>query len=237
MLPLLTSSPISTIQPISTTSLISNSENAIVRCIVAVVRLIRRCITWWFQNADYSPMAQLIVAFIYGVLLSPWGSGLFWLLTFILLYEIAFYIFTHGHPTYWQHRTRAGIIICSILGWIIGRTVASSDILVEGVPNIPFASKSNKNIFTNSMTSNKNKVSSTSDNKVLPKFPETFLPYSNSSNDSNQKSRDESNIDTNSRSSSKYRGTNYNVIMTHRRKEDNADNHGNDEEQQKENDV
>ena len=90
----------------------------------------------WFQNEKYTPMAQVIVAFAFGALLSPWGSGLFFLLVFILIYELLYVIFTWANPRYWQPEIRGAAAMASILGWIVGRTVAGDEVLVPGVPEM-----------------------------------------------------------------------------------------------------
>lgn len=91
-------------------------------------------LTRWFKNDAYTPMAHVLIAFCSGVLLAPWGSGLFFLILFIILYEIFFYIFTHEDSNYWQSEIRASVINASVAGWIIGRQVTGKPILKKGVP-------------------------------------------------------------------------------------------------------
>lgn len=88
---------------------------------------------WWFCNDNYTPMAQVIVALVWGILLSPWSSGLFFLITFIILYEILYYVFTKGDPQYYNVFVRTGVICASTFGYILGRTVSGVNILTEGV--------------------------------------------------------------------------------------------------------
>ncbi|CAH6418998.1 Hypothetical protein HVR_LOCUS185 [uncultured virus] len=92
---------------------------------------------WWFCNTKYTPMAQIIVAFVWGVLLSPWSSGLFFLTIFIIIYEILYYVFTHGDPRYYNLFVRTGVIYSSIFGYILGRTLSGDNVLQEGVPSMP----------------------------------------------------------------------------------------------------
>lgn len=94
----------------------------------------------WFCNDKYTAMAQVIVAIVWGILLSPWSSGLFALVIFIIIYELMYYIFTHGDPKYYDLFTRTASIFASILGFIIGRTLSCDNILYEGVPDINFLS-------------------------------------------------------------------------------------------------
>lgn len=94
-------------------------------------------IQYWFCNEKNTPMAQVLIALVLGILLSPWGSGLFFLVIFIILYEILYYIFTHGDPKYYNIFVRVGIIYASIFGYILGRTLSGDEILYEGVPDMP----------------------------------------------------------------------------------------------------
>lgn len=94
-------------------------------------------IYWWFCNDKYTPMAQTLIALVWGILLSPWASGLFFLLVFIIIYEILYYIFTRGDPKHYNVFARTGIIYASIFGYILGRTLSGDDILCEGVPDLP----------------------------------------------------------------------------------------------------
>lgn len=94
-------------------------------------------IHWWFCNEKYTPMAQLFIALVWGVLLSPWASGLFFLFFFIIVYEILFYVFTQGDPRYYNVFVRVGVIYASIFGYILGRTLSGDEILYEGVPDMP----------------------------------------------------------------------------------------------------
>ena len=90
----------------------------------------------WFCNINYSPMAQFIISIIWGILLSPWSSGLFFLVVFILVYEILYYVFTKGNPLYYNVFVRTSVIYGSIFGYILGRTVSGDQILYEGIPDI-----------------------------------------------------------------------------------------------------
>lgn len=83
---------------------------------------IREIILWWFCCNDYSPMAQVIIAFVYGLLLSPWSYGLFFLTCTIISLELLYFIFTKGNPKYYNLFVRLGVICSSISGFIIGRT-------------------------------------------------------------------------------------------------------------------
>ena len=88
----------------------------------------------YFQNAKYTRMFQVIFSLAFGIILAHWGSGLFFLVVFLIFYELAYYIFTGGNPLYWDHFTRVGVIMASILGWIVGRSLLGDPVLKEGVP-------------------------------------------------------------------------------------------------------
>ncbi len=117
--PILTTAPILTTSPILTAAPIAT------------------CLNCWFCNDKYTPMAQVIVAFAYGVILSPWASGLFILIITIIIYETLLYIFTHGRVPYYNLFVRTGVICASIAGYIIGRTVSGDEILQDGIPKMP----------------------------------------------------------------------------------------------------
>jgi len=99
---------------------------------------LQRLLPTLFCNDKNTVMAQAIVSFAYGILLSPWSQGLFFLIISIIIYEILYYVFTHGNPRYYQVFTRCGVICAAIAGYIIGRTICNCDILYEGVPDIPW---------------------------------------------------------------------------------------------------
>lgn len=95
--------------------------------------------TWingWFCDERNTRMAQAISAMTFGILLSPWGSGLFFLVVSIIIGEILAYIFTGGDPRYYNTFTRASVVYCSIFGYIVGRTLSGDEILKEGTPEL-----------------------------------------------------------------------------------------------------
>lgn len=91
-------------------------------------------LTRYFQNKDATPMYQVFFSLTIGILLSPWSSGLFFLVIFSILYEIVYYLFTFGKPEYWQLQTRTAVLYGYFAGWIIGRTATGQEILTPGVP-------------------------------------------------------------------------------------------------------
>lgn len=96
--------------------------------------------TWinrWFANDAATPIAQVVIAIVFGILLAPWGSGLFFLVVFIIIYEVLYFEFTYGDPDYWNGEVRAAVAMAAIFGWIVGRELVEDDVLKEGVPEMP----------------------------------------------------------------------------------------------------
>lgn len=87
----------------------------------------------YFCNSKATPVYCIICALVWGIILSPWSRGIFWLIASIIIYEILLYIFTKGDPKYWNLQTRTGCIFASVLGFIIGRTSFNQKVLEEGV--------------------------------------------------------------------------------------------------------
>lgn len=78
-------------------------------------------LTGRFKNYNYNEAVQLIVAFTFGVIFSPFSIGMLWFLIFIIAYEI-FYGWVVGFKMpFWRPFARLGIVCASILGWITGR--------------------------------------------------------------------------------------------------------------------
>jgi hypothetical protein len=76
------------------------------------------------------------MGFGFGVLLAPWGAGLYFLIIFTIIFELLYYLFTAGDPRYWQLELRIGTFLASILGWIVGRTFSGLPIAVCDPPEM-----------------------------------------------------------------------------------------------------
>ena len=87
----------------------------------------------YFCNEKATPMYNVIFALVWGIILSPWSRGVFWLIVSIVVYEILLYIFTKGDPKYWSVQTRCACICAAVLGFIIGRTSFNQNVLEEGI--------------------------------------------------------------------------------------------------------
>lgn len=66
---------------------------------------------------------QLLVAFLIGLLTSPWSFGFVYFITFIIIYEIILaFVYSQCTEDYiYTLELRFGIIIVSILGFLFGR--------------------------------------------------------------------------------------------------------------------
>ena len=87
----------------------------------------------FFQNSNYTPMTEIVVSFVWGILLSPWNRGLIFLVSSIIVFEIMTYLFTKGDPKYYNVFVRTGVICSSILGFIIGRTLSGDEVCCPGI--------------------------------------------------------------------------------------------------------
>lgn len=76
-----------------------------------------------FQNKDYTPIVQLVSAFIIGIIFSPWSISPLWFIAFIIAYEIFYAFVTQLQWPYWIFSVRCGVIMFSVLGWLIGRSL------------------------------------------------------------------------------------------------------------------
>ena len=97
-----------------------------------VFRPIATVINKFFCNPCNTPMSQFMFAIFWGILFSPWSSGLFYLFAFGIFYELAYYIFTKGDPCYYNVFVRTAVNCAAVFGYIIGRTLTGDDILDEG---------------------------------------------------------------------------------------------------------
>lgn len=80
--------------------------------------------------ACYSPMAQIVLSFFTGVLLSPWSYGFIFLLIFIVIWEI--WWIWYLRLEYITRIERPLVIIAAFLGWLVGRTAAKLPVLESG---------------------------------------------------------------------------------------------------------
>lgn len=111
------------------------------------VAYIKQLVSSWLRNDDYIPPAQMIVSFTLGLVFSPWGWGVFWLVAYSAAYEIIYYILVAGDRRYWQLETRIGALLSTFLGWVVGRTIVGLPILQSGIEaHVPQASSRSRSI-------------------------------------------------------------------------------------------
>jgi len=86
-----------------------------------------------YCNKKITPMCALIMAIVFGVILSPWSSGLWFLAVFTILNEILYYIFSSNTDCAYILFDRTGIIFGYIFGYILGRTLSCDNVTKKGV--------------------------------------------------------------------------------------------------------
>lgn len=74
---------------------------------------------------------QLATAFALGMIFSPFSKGLFYLVLFIILFEIFLLWFCYNRNENYPPHKRILLVVIYIVGFIIGRIVIGSDKLTE----------------------------------------------------------------------------------------------------------
>lgn len=78
-----------------------------------------------YDPLGYTPLFQIIVAFIIGVALSPFARGILFLVIFILIFELWF-AGTTGYSGI-NSFLRPGLILWAFFGFLLGRTLICAD--------------------------------------------------------------------------------------------------------------
>jgi hypothetical protein len=81
----------------------------------------------FFRNPNYTEFAQLVSAFVLGLVFSPFSFGVIYFVAFIIVYEIAYAYFSRLERPYWRLEGRIGIEAAAIAGFIIGRILVGFD--------------------------------------------------------------------------------------------------------------
>lgn len=89
------------------------------------IKYVKECIC----DERFNIFIQMSIAFLSTFILSPFGRGIFYFVISIIIYEIFLLIYRKNDLL-----KRAGIIFSSILGWIVGRTLFSCDVLDTNCP-------------------------------------------------------------------------------------------------------
>lgn len=77
----------------------------------------------YFKNLYYTELVQLIFAFSLGVIFAPFSYGPLLFIIYLLLYEFIYAYFTNTEYPYWRLFFRVAVVMTSVFGWIIGRTI------------------------------------------------------------------------------------------------------------------
>lgn len=81
----------------------------------------------YFHNPANTEMVQVVSAFAVGVIFSPWSRALLLFITLLVVYELLYFYSTSFSLPYWRLEGRAAILMASILGFILGRTLVGFD--------------------------------------------------------------------------------------------------------------
>lgn len=65
--------------------------------------------------------AQYITVFIIGFVFAPWSMSLFWVLGFLILWEIFIACTTEMKSPHWNLADRVGLVATYIVAWYLGR--------------------------------------------------------------------------------------------------------------------
>lgn len=77
----------------------------------------------YFTLPSFTYVAQIMIAFVYGIIFSPWSYGFWWMLLFLILYEIVIASVTRMRMPDWYAPGRLAIVLFSFFGWTLGRIV------------------------------------------------------------------------------------------------------------------
>ena len=80
-----------------------------------------------YDPSGYTPLFQIIFAFVLGILFSPYSKGILFLVIFILLFEL-WYSYYNNFDYYGINGSlRPALILYSIFGFLVGRTFVCLD--------------------------------------------------------------------------------------------------------------
>lgn len=81
------------------------------------------------KNEKITELDLTLFSFLTGVLFGPFCKGLLYLIGFIVIYEIFFYIFSHGMNPYYTPLGRAAVICAAVFGYIGSRTFFNKQVI------------------------------------------------------------------------------------------------------------
>lgn len=80
------------------------------------------CVHDFIVGPDTDPYQKFLLAFTVPLILSPWSYGPLFAVIMIIILEFIIIMMTWGTKDY-HPEVRVGVILCAILGWIVGRTI------------------------------------------------------------------------------------------------------------------
>jgi hypothetical protein len=75
--------------------------------------------------------AQILTAFLIGVLTSPWSWGIVFFLLFLLAMELLTLYQLGINSPFWRIEVRLAVIVASVLGFLFGRALVGFSNLFE----------------------------------------------------------------------------------------------------------
>jgi len=78
-----------------------------------------------YDPFGYTPVFQIILAFVFGVILSPFSYGIIFLVVFLLIFELCFAVQYNYNPL--NAMLRPGLILWALFGFLLGRTLVCED--------------------------------------------------------------------------------------------------------------
>ena len=81
------------------------------------------------RDINTDPMYWLGAAFFSGFLFAAWSWGILYLLSFLIFYEIGYYIYYCHYKKYddWDPAMRIGLACGALMGFLIGRSITEDD--------------------------------------------------------------------------------------------------------------
>lgn len=68
-------------------------------------------------------LLTLLTSFFFAMLFAPWSKGTFWLVIYIIGWELLILFLSRNRIGCWSLEIRVGVIFSSVLGFIVGRTL------------------------------------------------------------------------------------------------------------------
>ena len=80
------------------------------------------------------PEVGFIIAFVTGMIFAPWAWGLFYLILFIVIFELLYYIMVWGDQNKWDPIYRGARILFYVAGWVFGRWLFTDVLFPNDLP-------------------------------------------------------------------------------------------------------